>query len=109
MRSSRLLKTFSTIHFTTAIGYAVRGRAIESMLPSRKDERTAWFRVLGINGTENRVKVPRVCRSSDRPASGYILQSVNRVAKGSKLSPHYGIRNREGIASKQIDMLENQR
>jgi hypothetical protein len=36
-----------------------------------------------------------------------ILQSVSRIAKGSKLTPHDGIWNREGIAPEEIDVLEN--
>ena len=41
--------------------------------------------------------------------SGNILQSVSRIAKGSKLAPHHGVRNREGIASQEVDVLENER
>jgi hypothetical protein len=41
--------------------------------------------------------------------SGNILQGIGRIAKGSKLAPHHGVRNREGIAPQQIDVLENER
>jgi hypothetical protein len=43
------------------------------------------------------------------PALGDILQSIGRIAKGSKLTPHDRIWNRESIASLDIDVFENQR
>jgi hypothetical protein len=32
-----------------------------------------------------------------------------RIAKGSKLAPHHGVRNREGIPPQEVDVLENKR
>jgi hypothetical protein len=43
--------------------------------------------VLGINGTENRVKATRVSQIRWSQTSGDILQRIGRIAKGSKLSP----------------------
>ena len=41
------------------------------------------FWVLGINGTENRVKLTRCCEFGPRTPLGNILQSIGRIAKGS--------------------------
>jgi hypothetical protein len=42
------------------------------------------------------------------PVLGDILQSIGRLAKGSKLAPHDRIWNRESISSQEIDVFEDQ-
>jgi hypothetical protein len=63
--------------------------------------------VLGINGTENRVKLTRCCEFGPKTLLGDILQSIGRIAKGSKLAPHDRIWNRESISSQEIDVFED--
>jgi hypothetical protein len=63
--------------------------------------------MLGINGTENRVKLTRCCEFGRKAPLGDILQSIGRIAKGSKLAPHDRIWNRESISSQEIDVFED--
>jgi hypothetical protein len=57
--------------------------------------------LLGCWGSTERktgLTLPEFCGFREPLASGDILQGVGRIAKGSKLAPHHGVRNREGIA-----------